>query len=78
MANSGTYSRSDRTTTHVYEPDPHIIDDERPRRDQFDDNTRRMSLRAHGPTFTVDNNFSELKREYINYLCDINHVFPYL
>jgi hypothetical protein len=33
-------------------------------------------MRTHGPTFTADRSFPEFRRDYINYLRAINHVFP--
>jgi hypothetical protein len=75
-ADSWTYSRNGRTTNHTCEPDPYIFDDEQPSRGRFDDNSLSTSLLAHGLTFTADINFSEFRRDYINCLRAINHVFP--
>jgi hypothetical protein len=79
-----TCSRDDRNTTHVYEQDPYILNDELPRvldaiSPKINDTSLSMSLHAHGPTFTTYNNFSEFRREYINYLgVANNHIFPCL
>jgi hypothetical protein len=75
-ADSGAYSRSDIHNTHVYEPNPHIFDEEHPRHGKLDDISLRRFLRAHGPTFTTEITFSEFRRDYINDLRAINNFFP--
>jgi hypothetical protein len=70
------YSRSERDTTPVYEPDPYnIFEDEQPRRGQFDDDILSRSLRTQAPVFTAEITFSEFRRDYINYLRAINSAF---
>jgi hypothetical protein len=71
-------NRSDRDTTHAYEHGPYVFDDEHPRRGQFDDGNLSRSLRAQAQVFTAEITFSEFKRDYANYLRDINSAFPYL
>jgi hypothetical protein len=70
------YNRSDRDTTHVYEPDPYTFDGEHPRRGQFYDGSLSRSLRIQAPVFTTEITFSELRRDYINFLRGINSAFP--
>jgi hypothetical protein len=70
------YSRSERDTTPVYEPDPYIFEDEQPRRGHFDDDSLSRSLRTQAPVFTAEITFSEFRRDYINYLRAINSAFP--
>jgi hypothetical protein len=62
-------------TTHVYEQEPYMFDDEQPRRGQFDDNISSRSLRTHAPTFTAEITFPKVTCYYINYLRAINSAF---
>jgi hypothetical protein len=76
----GTYSRSsNRTATHVYEPDHYNFDVEQLSRGMFEDNSLSRSLmRTQRPTFTADSSFLEFRRDYVNYVRAINLAFPEL
>jgi hypothetical protein len=78
-ANNGTQNRDDRNTAPIYNASPYPFDDAPPSRpSRFDDCGLRRSLRTQGPTFTVDSQFQDFRREQINFLRAVNHAFPEL